>query len=876
VVFACSRDPGCDPHPALTPATRNNGEVTDAYGPETPEPTAAPTAHLTLPQKLAAGDPGWQERVDVVVIGSGIAGLTTALRARSLGRVLVVTKDVLSAGSTRWAMGGVAAAIGPGDTPQDHLNDTLAAGAGLCDEDAVRALVTEGPAALRELIDLGATFDTTPLGELQLTREGGHHRDRIVHAGGDATGAEIQRALAAAVHQAPEIDVIEHALALDLVPGDLGVAGVTVHVLGEGEQDGVGVVWCRAVVLASGGLGQVFSATTNPAVSTGDGVALAFRAGARLRDLEFVQFHPTVLWLGPDARGQQPLVSEAVRGEGAFLVDDEGVRFMEGQHELADLAPRDVVAKAIMRRMREQGRPHMWLEGRHLGEETWNTRFPTVLAACRAHGIDPVTQLIPVAPACHYASGGVATDLNGRTTVPGLYACGEVACSGVHGANRLASNSLLEGLVFGRRIAADMSRLLPAHRTPVPDQREAGAVDSHVVPQLRNEMTEDVGVLRNAEGLAAASRALAEMAARPAGSHGPAAWEATNLATVASAIIAAASVREETRGSHWREDFPDTDEAWALHVDVVARDEGNRFGLDLVAATDDASMLDVGYLNDLARAALEEDLNGGVDVTSVATIAPETTAVGDFVARADGVLAGLDVAEAVVRVVAPEVRVERHYIDGAAVRRGDVLMTVKGPAQALLTAERTALNLLCHLSGIATATRAWVDAVAGTGARIRDTRKTTPLMRSLEKYAVRCGGGVNHRMSLSDEALIKDNHVVAAGGVTEAFHRVRKEFPDVPVQVEVDTLAQLAEAVEAGVDSILLDNMSTDEMRRAVAFTGGRARLEASGGLTLDRAREVAETGVEFLAVGALTHSVIALDIALDLRMAPTREADPS
>jgi nicotinate-nucleotide pyrophosphorylase (carboxylating) len=825
---------------------------------------------LTLPQKLAAREPGWQERVDVVVIGSGIAGLTTALRARELGRVLVVTKDVLSAGSTRWAMGGVAAAIGPGDSPQDHLDDTLTAGAGLCDEDAVRTLVTEGPAALRELIALGASFDTTPLGELQLTREGGHHRDRIVHAGGDATGAEIQRALAAAVHQAPEIDVIEHALALDLVPGDHGIAGVTVHVLGEGEQDGVGVVWCRAVVLASGGLGQVFSSTTNPPVSTGDGVALALRAGARLRDLEFVQFHPTVLWLGPDARGQQPLVSEAVRGEGAFLVDDQGVRFMEGQHELADLAPRDVVAKAIMRRMREQGRPHMWLDGRHLGEERWSTRFPTVLAACREHGIDPVTELIPVAPACHYASGGVATDLNGRTTVPGLYGCGEVACSGVHGANRLASNSLLEGLVFGRRIAADMARRLPAHRTPVPDPRVAAVLTPHVVPHLRAEMTEYAGVLRSADGLGSASRAVAEMAATSSDAAGPEAWEATNLVTVAAAIIAAASVREETRGSHWREDFPDRDDAWALHVDIVARPEGDRYGLDLVAAADGASLLDAGYLNDLARAALEEDLAGGVDVTSVATIAAGTRAVGDFAARADGVVAGLDVAEAVLRAVAgADLVVERHYIDGAAVRAGDVLMTVEGLAQALLTGERTALNLLCHLSGIATATRRWVDAVAGTGARVRDTRKTTPLMRSLEKYAVRCGGGVNHRMSLSDEALIKDNHVIAAGSVTEAFHRVRKEFPDLPVQVEVDTLDQLAEVIDAGADSVLLDNMGTEELRQAVAFTAGRARLEASGGLTLDRAREVAETGVDFLAVGALTHSVIALDIALDLRMAP-------
>ncbi|HEY0773702.1 MAG TPA: L-aspartate oxidase, partial [Nocardioidaceae bacterium] len=416
---------------------------------------------VTLPERLEAPPAGWTEHADVVVVGSGIAGLTAALRVRASSpgvRVLVVTKDLLSAGSTTWAQGGIAAALGPGDTPEEHLQDTLVAGAGLCDESAVRVLVTEGPDAVHELIALGTVFDQTASGELSLTREGGHLRDRIAHAGGDATGAEIQRALVAAAEADPEITVIEHALALDLLlAADGAVAGVTLHVMGEGEESGVGAVHCRAVVLASGGFGQVFSSTTNPPGATGDGMALALRAGAVLRDLEFVQFHPTVMWLGEHSLGQQPLISEAVRGEGAFLVDDAGARVMEGVHPLADLAPRDVVAKAIMRRMRETGVEHVWLDARHFGAEKWERRFPTILASCRAHGLDPVTDLIPVAPACHYASGGVATDLDGRSSVRGLYACGEVACSGVHGANRLASNSLLEGLVFSRRIAAALA-----------------------------------------------------------------------------------------------------------------------------------------------------------------------------------------------------------------------------------------------------------------------------------------------------------------------------------------------------------------------------------------------------------------------------------
>jgi L-aspartate oxidase len=528
-----------------------------------------------------------------VVIGSGIAGLTAALRLRSqVDKVLVVTKDVLAAGSTQWAQGGIAAALGPGDTPAQHEHDTLVAGAGACDRDAVHVLVTEGPEAVHELIALGTNFDHDTDGELSLTREGGHHRDRIAHAGGDATGAEIQRALIAAIEQAPEIEVIQHALAVDLLLAeDGGVAGVTLHVMGEGQRDGVGAVHCRAVVLASGGLGQVFSQTTNPAVSTGDGMAVALRAGAALRDLEFVQFHPTVMYLGPDSRGQQPLISEAVRGEGAFLVDalpeEGGNRFMQGVHELADLAPRDVVAKAITRRMNETGRPHMWLDARHLGAAFWERRFPTILATCRSHGVDPVTELIPVAPACHYASGGVRTDLWGRSTVPGLYATGEVACSGVHGANRLASNSLLEGLVFSRRIAAVLPGELRPLLPPAPDTRTAGLVPGDVRRELQEVMTSRVGVLRSATGLVDAAQLLDKLAGVGAEEIDQESWETTNLLTISIALADAAALREETRGSHWREDFPDRNDAgFAGHFDAVMHDGATTVDFVAAPATD--------------------------------------------------------------------------------------------------------------------------------------------------------------------------------------------------------------------------------------------------------------------------------------------------
>ncbi|WP_456605789.1 L-aspartate oxidase [Blastococcus sp. SYSU DS0617] len=525
--------------------------------------TLAPTVVAALPLPAAE-----RERItDVVVVGSGAAGLMAAVALAEAGRaVTVVTKGELGAGSTPWAQGGLAAVLGADDDAELHVRDTLVAGAGLCDEPAVRTLVAEAPGAIAELQELGARLDLDDAGRPALTREGGHSRDRIVHAGGDASGAEVTRTLATAL-RARGIAVLEHTVALDaLHAADGGVAGVrTARITDDGALADVTDLRARAVVLATGGFGQVFTATTNPAGATGDGLALALRAGAEIADVELVQFHPTALWTGAGARGQQPLVSEAVRGEGAVLVDADGNRIMAGAHPLADLAPRDVVSATIAAALRATGADHVFLDARHLGAEFLEHRFPGIVRACRDAGLDLAHQPVPVVPAAHYACGGVLADLDGRTGVPGLFAVGEVACTGVQGANRLASNSITEGLVAARRCAELLAAELPALAGIAPPTTGGDAVDPAARAAITAATTRHAGVLRDAHGLGELTRTLAAVD-RAAGPLGLAAVEATALHTVATLLASAALGRPESRGCHRRLDAPETRPEWQVRL----------------------------------------------------------------------------------------------------------------------------------------------------------------------------------------------------------------------------------------------------------------------------------------------------------------------
>ena len=506
---------------------------------------------------------------DVLVVGSGIAGLTVALAASKTCSVTLVTKGRLTETNTWYAQGGIAGAVGEADSVELHLADTLVVGQGLCDEDVVRAVVGEAPEALAELREYGVRFDLAEGGEVALAREGGHSLPRVLHSG-DATGAAIQHALTDALRASERVAVFERRFLVDLLTEDDRCVGALVLDTATGLRE---VFWAGAVVLATGGAGQAYRVTTNPLIATGDGLAAAWRAGARIADVEFMQFHPTAL--DHDA-APRFLITEALRGEGAYLLDCEEQRFMLGVHPLAELAPRDVVSREIEAVMSRCGRSNVWLDARHLGEPYLRTRFPTIWEACAEAGYDLSRDLLPVAPAAHYLVGGVLVDVDGRSSVPGLYAAGEVTASGLHGANRLASNSLLEGLVFSRRIARVLrTSCEPPRCGPISWVREGGeapgrseGLDAPVVSAaVKDVMQQRVGMSRCDTGLGLAAEELGALCGLAAAAgESSAELEVANLATVGTLIAHAAWLRTESRGCHFRRDVPQRDEAWCVRI----------------------------------------------------------------------------------------------------------------------------------------------------------------------------------------------------------------------------------------------------------------------------------------------------------------------
>jgi L-aspartate oxidase len=522
---------------------------------------------------------------DVLVIGAGIAGLRAALEVPNNLDVLVVTKDKIQLSSSAYAQGGIAGVLSPEDRFENHIEDTLAAGGGLCDRAIVEMVVREAPNQISDLIRWGTKFDEEE-GHLALTREGGHSHRRIVHALGDATGHEVMRAIIACAHRTPNLRLWDDSFIIDLLtqcsPSTPGVAATPpprcVGAVIWRPEHGKLLVWAKQTILASGGAGMVYRETTNPPVATGDGMAAAYRAGAELRDMEFMQFHPTVLYVAGSSRF---LISEAARGEGAHLVDKQMRRFMLDEDPRAELAPRDVVAQAIVRCMERTKHPNVYLDLRHLDKSLVRKRFPGIDKVCRGFGLDITEDLIPVRPGAHYMIGGVTVDAAGRTTLPGLWAAGEVTSSGLHGANRLASNSLLEGLVYGAscgRDAAAGASSMPDNFTALPltsrfaAEQDAALDVADITSSLRSLMVRHMGVVRDKAGLEEARQdvdfwcqyVLGHEFAERSG------WELQNLLTLARLMIAAALEREESRGVHFRSDFPERDDShWQRHLTCV-------------------------------------------------------------------------------------------------------------------------------------------------------------------------------------------------------------------------------------------------------------------------------------------------------------------
>ena len=767
---------------------------------------------------------------DVVILGGGLAGIYTALNLDKSLSVAILVKDKIEKGSSNLAQGGIAAEVEFNEEKiEEHYEDTLKAGSYLNNKDATRVLVNEAGYNIKNLISLGVNFDKDANGELVKTLEGAHRSRRILHAGGDATGAKVMADLRVTLAKRENITVYEDEMAFEIIKKNKRAVGL----IAINQANEPVYFFSKRIVIATGGLGGIYKNSTNEKFAVGDGIALAYRAGISIKDMEFVQFHPTGLY-EEEKQGQRFLISEAVRGEGAILKNIEGERFMaKYDKERMELAPRDVVSQAIYREMFDTWSDHVYLDITSKSKEFLMKRFPTIYEKCLSIGVDMSKDLIPVAPIEHFLCGGIKTDLDGHTNLGNVYAVGECADTGVHGANRLASNSLLECLVFGNRVAMDINENVSRSdkfEIVYPNVNEDFKRYNFkaIRTEIREIMDKYVSIVRTKEGLEIAKKIIEthyknliqlEVMSRYY-------YETLNMVTCSLIIINAALSRPKSIGCHF-----------------------------IINST-----LDMIKVDKIIKEALNEDMPTG-DVTTDNLIPDGHQSKAMFIAKEDGVISGVEVVKRVFELLGGKVNIKFYKKDGDKVSKLDTIAKIEGDTKTILKGERVALNLFQRMSGIATITNEFVSRVKGN-TKILDTRKTMPGLRYLDKLAVTHGGGTNHRYSLSDMVMLKDNHIDAVGGITEAVRLIKPKV-NVKIEVEVETLAQFKEALDTECDIIMLDNMSLDLMKECVKLNNHKKLLEASGNMSLDRIEDVSSTGVDFISVGAITHSVKALDISL-------------
>ncbi len=720
---------------------------------------------------------------DVAIAGCGVAGLYAALTLPREAKILMLSKGAVDECDSMLAQGGICVQHDDNDFDA-FFEDTLRAGHYENRRESVRIMIEESRPVIRDLIRLGVEFDRTPDGELAFTREGAHSRPRILFHE-DVTGKEITTKLLAQVRKLPNVQIFEHTCMVDLIESKDATGASFCSGLVALRQDGSSVrIHAHHTLLATGGIGGLFEHSTNFPLLTGDGVRIAKEHGVALEHTDYIQIHPTSLYTGKP--GRSFLISESCRGEGAVLLNAKGERFTD------ELQPRDVVSAAIFDQMKKEGSSHVWLSFAAIPTNVILHHFKHIYEHCLEEGYDITKEPIPVVPAQHYFMGGIHVDEDSETTMPHLYAAGETSCNGVHGKNRLASNSLLESLVFAARAARKMAR----------DQKAfgawSGAAQQRKAPERKRMEYEDLEPLSSDE-----MPEMPPLRPRP--------------------------LTQSYQKGH----------------------------------TMDSSFLGTMIDNHI-REALAEDMPYG-DVSTESVMPRARRARVQLICKQDGILAGIDIYFRVFKLLDPSAVMLSRAGDGDEVVPGQVIAEVEADVRALLSGERTALNYLQRMSGIATYTHEMVQALQQAGAKVTlvDTRKTTPGLRYFEKMAVRIGGGTNHRFGLSDAVMLKDNHIAAAGGIKQAVAAARRRMPFIyRIEVEVENLKMVQEALDAHADVIMLDNMSHDEMKQAIALIDHRALTECSGNITLENAPQMADLGIDYISSGALTHSAGILDLS--------------